>query len=647
MKINSLALKFCAPVTLGLILAAGAQNSFAQNTNPTNSFDIETSTASVNRWWGIGAATWDPTLDAANDPASGSLRLEIPYTGTVPEPDGEQFMFHWTIANRWQWDNGFVLDATTYTNLSFDIRVDPSSSPATNGANYGNLQFGLTTRTSWDNRINAREWAIPLSATNWTHVDIPVNPTWNFLNEVVGFYAYMWSGRGHSNNLVLNIDNVMLTKPTAPVVIPPPTLSLQRATPGLNLIASTDVQYERRSIRSVDTGMSFYDSQEPVTYALNIKEGPGNSAPGYQAQIFLAPSEPNDNAASIDWNTPNLVWLHLESNGAGGGQATFRYKTNHPGANAMLFNSNPEATNSSGALIGVGALGTIQSSTISGEWKMTLANTGAATITAPDGTSTNLAIPADAAVLFSGGMRVYYGIQANNDTQYGKGYVFQSVKVSTPTRTILEDNFSGETLDTEKWERRSGDANNAIVVVPTNANWWLRWTLPAVGFTAQVSTNLANTNAWRELSATNQYTVRGQRRTLVKAEEVAPSAAFFRLMKRQFTKLQVLLPGETAAPGTPTGKTGTPTAVQVFTPFDVIVTAVDDQWYPITGVSDTIHLASDDPTATIPADAQLVNGTVTFTGVYFGGEGNFTFTATDVTDATKGAGTSSSIRSNP
>lgn len=642
MKTNSLARNYCAAAAFALILSAGAQSGLAQNSNPTNSFDTDASIVSVNKWWGIGSATWDPNLDAGNDPGSGSLRLEIPYT----EAGGEQFMFHWTIANRWQWDNGFVLDATTYTNLALDVRVDPSSSPTTSGTSYGNLQIGLTTRTSWDNRINAREWSLPLTSTNWTHVNIPVNPTWNFLNEVVGFYAYMWSGDAHTNNLILNLDNVMLTKPTAPVVIPPPTLSLQKATPGLNLIASTEVQYERRSIRSTDTSMSWYDSTEPVTYALNIKEGPGLASPGYQAHIFLAPSEPNDDAASIDWNTPNLVWLHIESNAAGGGQATFRYKTNHPGANAMLFNTNPAATNASG-VIGVGNLGTIQSSAITGDWKMTLANPGVVTMTAPDGTSTNLTIPADAAALFSGGMRVYYGIQANNDTQYGRGYVFQNVKVSTPTRTLLEDNFSGDTLDTDKWERRSGDANNAIVVVPTNANWWLRWTLPAVGYTAQVSTNLAATNSWKNLASTNQYTVRGQRRTLVSATEVSPSSAFFRLMKRQFTKLQVLLPGETAAPGTATGKTGTPTAVQVFTPFDIVVNAVDNDWYPITGVTDTIHLATDDTTATVPADAQLVNGTATFTGAYFGAEGTFTFTATDVTDPTKGAGTSGSIKSNP
>ena len=42
-----------------------------------------------------------------------------------------------------------------------------------------------------------------------------------------------------------------------------------------------------------------------------------------------------------------------------------------------------------------------------------------------------------------------------------------------------------------------------------------------------------------------------------------------------FAQLQVLLPGETAAPGTPTGKTGSPTAQTAGTGYTVTVNAVD------------------------------------------------------------------------
>lgn len=184
-------------------------------------------------------------------------------------------------------------------------------------------------------------------------------------------------------------------------------------------------------------------------------------------------------------------------------------------------------------------------------------------------------------------------------------------------------------------------------MVPPNGAWWLNWTLPAVGYSPLVSTNLATTDSWNSLSSTNQYTLRGTRRTLVFADEIAPSAAFFRMMKRQYTKLQILLPGETAAPGTPTGKTGTPDPIQMFTVFDLVVNAVDDEWYPISGINNTIHLATDDVAGFLAPDGQLVNGTATFTGSYLGQEGNWTITATDVTDPEKGVGTSSPVTVTP
>ena len=54
--------------------------------------------------------------------------------------------------------------------------------------------------------------------------------------------------------------------------------------------------------------------------------------------------------------------------------------------------------------------------------------------------------------------------------------------------------------------------------------------------------------------------------------------AFFRLVKRPFVKLQVLMPGETAAPYTTTGKTGTPDPQPIGVSFNITVNAVDDVW---------------------------------------------------------------------
>ena len=108
-----------------------------------------------------------------------------------------------------------------------------------------------------------------------------------------------------------------------------------------------------------------------------------------------------------------------------------------------------------------------------------------------------------------------------------------------------------------------------------------------------------------------------------------------------FSKLQVLVPGETAAPGTATGKTGTPTTEGAGATFTVTVNAVDANWNVVSSVH-VVAITSSDSAATLPANAALVAGTRGFS-VILNTVGSKTVTATDVTDATKTAGTSAAI----
>ncbi len=109
-----------------------------------------------------------------------------------------------------------------------------------------------------------------------------------------------------------------------------------------------------------------------------------------------------------------------------------------------------------------------------------------------------------------------------------------------------------------------------------------------------------------------------------------------------FAKLQLLVPGETAAPGTLTGKTGTATAQKTDTPFDVTANAVDDNWNVVPTVGDTVAITASDPGASLPANAALSGGTGTFS-VRLNTAGSWTVTATDVTDGSKAANTSAVI----
>src|SRR5207247_4093228 len=112
-----------------------------------------------------------------------------------------------------------------------------------------------------------------------------------------------------------------------------------------------------------------------------------------------------------------------------------------------------------------------------------------------------------------------------------------------------------------------------------------------------------------------------------------------------FTKLQILSPGETAAPGTSTGKAGTPLAQTAGTAFNVTVNAVDANWNVVSTVIDTVGFTSTDGNASLPGNTPLSGGSGS-SSVTLKTTGTRTITATDVTDGTKSANTSASITVN-
>jgi hypothetical protein len=109
-----------------------------------------------------------------------------------------------------------------------------------------------------------------------------------------------------------------------------------------------------------------------------------------------------------------------------------------------------------------------------------------------------------------------------------------------------------------------------------------------------------------------------------------------------FTKLQVLVPGESAAPGTASGKIGSPNTQVPSTPFNATVNAVDDNWNVVNSVTDVVAITSSDALATLPANAALVAGARQFS-VTLNSVGTNTLTASDVADNSKTPGTSAGI----
>jgi len=122
----------------------------------------------------------------------------------------------------------------------------------------------------------------------------------------------------------------------------------------------------------------------------------------------------------------------------------------------------------------------------------------------------------------------------------------------------------------------------------------------------------------------------------------AMSSTFSISSATDYIKLLVLAPGETFAPGTATGKTGTPTAQTAGTAFSVTINAVNVSDNLVTNVTDTVAITASDTNTILPANTALVKGTKTLS-VTLKSAGSATVTASDITDNTKTPGASSSI----
>jgi hypothetical protein len=113
-----------------------------------------------------------------------------------------------------------------------------------------------------------------------------------------------------------------------------------------------------------------------------------------------------------------------------------------------------------------------------------------------------------------------------------------------------------------------------------------------------------------------------------------------------FAQLQLLVPGETASPGSATGKTGSPSSQAAGIPLSVTVNAVDALWNLVNTVTDVIHVDSSDAAATLPPDAALAEGTKSFI-VTLNTAGTATITASDTLNLGVGSVTSPSITVGP
>ena len=558
----------------------------------TNWFQqFNTGIGSWVNWYGVGALSWDSTTDGFTNPASGSLKVVAPFTGAA----GEQFDYFCTFNDRWGWDWGVTHDGNAYGSLQFDIKVDPSSAPDSTG-DFTSVEVGFVTGTGPSEQAIGN-YTIPGAATNgWVHVNLGITPN-NAYTPSYGIYLKDWVNGALTNTLKFWVDNIVLS-PAA----------------------------EQMHVFLVPQGTSY-----------------GNLPYGFVD-------------SSVDWNCKTMLFLRIEqeesmanaTNFDGGNTAftaRFGYKTNEPSSQTMIFNSDPTTGPA-------GLLAVLRDPNGLGDWSLTFIDPTNFILTGPGGVSTNGSIPGGSVGVFNDNMTLYFGSQPNsqaNMLQSGQVETLSHIQV-TGLADAIDDYFSAPPLNTAVWATDAAAAGSVIWIVPTNAWWIVDWTVPDSGYTLETSPQL--TGGWVGLPNVTTVQPGSHKLTVITNGMTSNGSGFFRMIKRTPTQIQVLLPGETAAPNTPSGKTGSPTAVGAGANFNVIVNMCDANWNVVNSI-DTVQI-----TSTGGADAgflvlngselggtaaPLASGTFTFSCESLTGPAGTTCTATDMSNGAITPGISSTI----
>jgi hypothetical protein len=476
--------------------------------------------ATFSRWWGSAIQTYefDATSDSQNNVGSGSQKITVVFDLAAYAGEN-QFAAQFNPAS---------INGVDYTNFTFDVRFDPTSPVRVEG-DYGALEYGLI--PSDFSQIQLGTAIIPSGTTGWTKIQARIDPATPKLESIRGMWFKIWSGGagGLTGTSILWIDNINLYANTNVAPPPPPTIDISKANQGLKIFASQPgAQYQRQNIYSrASAGYTWVNVPQPVTYSLTLADYPDGTHSGFQSHLFLVPgSNLPDWESSPDWNEPNLIFLDIGNNANGGGYASFRYKTNLPNGNTMVYNANP-ANGPAGTIASIG------SPTPNGTWSITFSNNTEVTLTAPNGAVTNFSLPSAAAAMFADPMHVYAGIQPNQIGNIGQSLTIKRIKITGATNNVDEDFSVPGVLTGTTWNISAGD-RTGLIQVPADAVFWFSWALPDTGWTMQWAEDLDN-NFWNDFTSGTSMNIGGQRKTLIRTGDLPQSFFgnyFFQMIRR-------------------------------------------------------------------------------------------------------------------
>jgi len=483
-------------------------------------FDTDISALGFQNWRSYvtgGTAVWDATQDADTNAGSGSLYITVdwPQTGYVPGWNDVQFFFN----------TPSIVQPPDYLVCEAYIKIDTANSSLASGqTSYGiaGLYLNGGNDPGWKEVAGYNVIQAATATNTWKRISGNISGfTGSNYNQVV---VGLISQNAHmlTNTVRYWVDNIRITAPPS-VNTNRPALNLAKAPPaGLTCMASAPTDpWQRQMVRTVNNGYSWHTAtgaSSNTTYAITVADIPGGANSGFEAMIYLIPENgmSNPDGGSVDWDSANVAYFTINANANGTGNGDFRYKTNSAGAeNFQSWTDHNCAT---------GPLGT---------WQLAFNNDTNVTIMAPDGTSTSLIIPEDAAALFQGGLIAYFGVRPASATRIGLSSTFSRIQI-TGAAAPIDDTFvsSGPpyVLDAATWVKKASSPTGIFITAP-DAKYWLTWPLPDNGYTNLYATDNLNKKVangqWLSLpvEATGWLNVAGNSRQTV-VNQSALNAAF-------------------------------------------------------------------------------------------------------------------------
>ncbi len=613
--------KWLSTAVAGLALAFSTSSGRAATDYVIQTFDADVTSAHDDGQWPDGSSSktieWS-AIDAGANSASGSMQVTIRWSEMSQVAGWEDSKLGITSpgGTDFTWPG---IDCRPYINLEWDVKIDPANSyPAVDGT-YGGIEVIFQGWEGANGNPAGLNWTsigkVNLDNTNgWQHkvVSLQIYP------YTVNRLVFNFNVNPGTNKITYLVDNITLTAPPAP----PPTLALVKPVPGLALVAASGGQWDRQEIRTAGTNYSWVGASGPVSYSFDVAQQGDSANPGLQLFMMLVPGIPDPARGDSDWHETNVVLWSINNNADGSAWSTLRYKTNAPDSNGHLFDT--------------GDLGGVGNATCAGTWTIRFEQNTNITITTPSGGTLTTNLPPEVVTFFgsaSTNMQINIGIMPGDPARVGQQATVTRAKITgTPFQPNVDSSFLGQPLDTNVWTILA--AAKGVQSIPADAAYWVNWTLPANGFELQDNATLA-AGTWT--SSTNVASLWGGMNHVLfhQAELPGVNSGYFRMVKRTATKLQILLPGETSAPGTPTGKKGTPIHPLLSTEYTILVNAVDNDWNIVRSVNDAIAITSDESSATLPAVNPTLNSGTATVLITLNQQGPWTITATDVTDPAK------------